>query len=65
MDREGIDEIKRRFGVLQEELRSDVRAVAEGQEALRVEMRRELSAVRAELANESLSGFSRPPTRPR
>jgi len=53
MDRESIDEIKRHFGVLQEELRSDVKAVAEGQEALRDEMRREISAARTEVAHEA------------
>ena len=53
MDRETIDEIKRHFGVLQEQLRSDVKGVAEGQEALRAEMQREFSTVRAELAHES------------
>jgi transposase-like protein len=53
MDRETVEEIKRHFGVVAEQLRSDVRAVAEGQQALQAEMRRELSAVRTEVARES------------
>jgi hypothetical protein len=48
MDRETVDEIKRHFGVVAEELRSDSRAVAEGQS----EMRREMDALRADLARE-------------
>jgi hypothetical protein len=48
MDRETVDEIKRHFGVVAEELRSDIRAVAKGQS----EMRREMDAFRAELARE-------------
>ena len=36
-----------------EQVRSDVRAVAEGQQALQAEMRRELSAVRTEVTRES------------
>jgi predicted phage gp36 major capsid-like protein len=53
MDRETVDEIKRHFGVIQEQVRSDVKGVAEGQQALRAEMQREFSAVRSELAHES------------
>ena len=48
MDRETVDEIKRHFGVVAEELRSDIRAVAEGQS----EMRREMDAFRADVARE-------------
>lgn len=53
MDRETVEEIKRHFGVVSEQLRSDVRAVAEGQQALQAEMRREVSTARTELARES------------
>jgi hypothetical protein len=31
MERDGLDEIKRHFGILTEQVRSDVRAVAEAQ----------------------------------
>ena len=37
MDRETVDEIKRHFGIVAEDLRSDIRAVAEGQQNLRRE----------------------------
>jgi len=52
MDRESVDEIKRHFGVVAEEVRSDVRAVAEGLGALRAEMTREFAGVRADMARE-------------
>jgi hypothetical protein len=74
MDRETVEEIKRHFGAVAEQLRSDVRAVAEGQQAVQAEMRREFSAVRTEVARESeetraliwLSYGDRPPrTKPR
>jgi uncharacterized protein YceH (UPF0502 family) len=48
-----VEEIKRHFGVVAEQLRSDVRGVAEGQQALQAEVHRELSAARTELARES------------
>jgi uncharacterized protein YceH (UPF0502 family) len=53
MDRETVEEVKRHFGVVAEQLRSDLRGVAEGQQALQAEMRRDLSATRTELARES------------
>src|SRR5512133_3728801 len=34
MDRETVDEVKRHFGIVAEDLRSDVRAVAEGQQGI-------------------------------
>ena len=48
MDRETVEEIKRHFGVVAEGLRADVRAVAEGQQALRETFARELQAFRQE-----------------
>jgi len=53
MDRETVDEIERRFGIIAEDLRGDVRAVAEGQQALRAELHREFSSVRSDVARES------------
>lgn len=38
MDANTVEEIKRHFGVVAEGLRSDIRAVAEGQLALREEL---------------------------
>jgi len=66
MDRDTVDEIKRAFGVIAEDLRSDVRAVAEGQAQLRgefdgfreefntfrVEVRKEFDTFRADVRNE-------------
>ena len=52
MDRETVDEIKRHFGVVIEDVKSDVRAVAEGVDALRTEMRAEFAAVRGDTARE-------------
>ena len=40
MDQEAVDEIKRHFGVAGEQLRSDVRAVAEAVGALRTDVNR-------------------------
>jgi hypothetical protein len=54
MDRESVEEIKRHFGIVAEELRGDIRAVAEGQTRLRgdfdtfrVEVRKEFEETRA------------------
>jgi ABC-type phosphate transport system auxiliary subunit len=52
MDREAIDEIKRHFGVVIEDVKSDVRAVAEGVDALRTEMHFEFGAIRKDVARE-------------
>jgi len=38
MDRETVDEIKRHFGVVSEQLRSDVRAVAEALDVFRADV---------------------------
>src|SRR5262245_21979361 len=38
MDSDTVEEIKRHFGVIAEDLRSDIRAVAEGQDLLREEL---------------------------
>lgn len=51
MDRETVDEIKRHFGIVVEDVRSDVRGVAEGVDALRNEMHRENRALREEAAS--------------
>lgn len=51
MDRETVEEIKRHFGIVVEDVRSDVRGVAEGVDALRDEMHREIGAVRGELGS--------------
>ena len=48
MDRETVEEIKRHFGVVAEDLRSEIRAVAEGQQ----DVRRELEVFRADVARE-------------
>lgn len=48
MDAETVEEIKRHFGIVAEGLRSEIRAVAEGQEQLRSEMNERFSEVRAE-----------------
>ena len=53
MDRETVDEIKRHFGIVVEDVRSDVRAVAEGLDSLRTEMHAEFRAVRGDTARES------------
>ena len=52
MDRETVEEIKRHFGVVVEDVRGEVQAVAEGLETLRDEMHREFSSVRSETARE-------------
>lgn len=52
MDRETIEEIKRHFGVLTEGVRADVRAVAEGQQALREEFIRGVQDFRQEVRTE-------------
>jgi phage shock protein A len=49
MDAETVDEIKRHVSVVAEDLRSDVRAVAEAVSAHREEFRREIVGVRTEL----------------
>jgi len=48
MDRESVDEIKRHFSVVAEDLRSEVRAVAEGQQGLKLV----LDEFRADVARE-------------
>jgi uncharacterized protein YceH (UPF0502 family) len=48
MDRETVEEIKRHFGVVAEDLRDEIRAVAEGQQ----DLRRELDGFRGEVTRE-------------
>ena len=48
MDRETVDEVKRHFGIVAEDLRSDIRAVAEGQQNLR----RDVESFRVDVARE-------------
>jgi hypothetical protein len=52
MDREAVEEVKRHFGVVVEGLRSDIRALAEGHQALREEFRREMQDFRQEVRAE-------------
>jgi chromosome segregation ATPase len=49
MDRETVEELKRHFGLVAEQVRSDVRAVAEGQQ----DLRRQVSEIRVDLVRES------------
>ena len=49
MDAETVAEIKRHFSVVAEDVRSDVRAVAEGVSVLREELHREMGGVRTEI----------------
>lgn len=48
MDPQWVDEIKRHFGVVAEQLRSDVQQVAAGQQLLRSEV----DTLRSEMASE-------------
>jgi len=50
MDREAIDEIKRYFGVVTEQLRADVRLVAESVATMAESNRAQFAAVREEIA---------------
>jgi len=50
MDREAIDEIKRHFGVVTEQLRADVRLVAESVATMAESNRAQFAAVREEIA---------------
>jgi hypothetical protein len=52
MSSEIVAEIKRLFGVVTEDLRSEIRAVAEGQVALRDELKRDLLEFRQEVRTE-------------
>lgn len=52
MDRETVDEIKRHFGVVAEDLRKEIRLVGESVSAHRGETSREFAAVRAEFRHE-------------
>ena len=52
MDRETVEEIKRHFGIVVEDVRGEVRGVAEGVQALREEMHRELKGFRSDVAQE-------------
>lgn len=45
MDRETVDEIKRHFGVVSEQIRSDVRVVAEALDPLRTDVERRFEEV--------------------
>jgi hypothetical protein len=49
MDSETVDEIKRHFGVVAEGLRSDIRAIAEGQDVLRVKVETRLAGLEGEV----------------
>ena len=50
MDHETVEEIKRHFGIVVEDVRGEVRLVAEGVGALREEMHGEFETARAETA---------------
>ncbi len=50
MDREAIDEIKRYFGVVTEQIRSEVRLVAETVATMDESNQRQFAAVREEIA---------------
>ena len=52
MDRESVEEIKRHFGVVAEDLRGEIRLVAESLAGLREETRRGLEAGRKEFRDE-------------
>ena len=52
MDRDTVDEIKRHFGVVAEELRQEIRLVAESVAAHREETAREFAAVGSEFRQE-------------
>jgi hypothetical protein len=49
MDRDTVEEIKRHFSIVVEEVRSDVQAVAEAVSGHRQEFRQELELVRGDL----------------
>jgi hypothetical protein len=52
MDRETLEEIKRHFGVVADELRHEIRLVAESVAAHREEMHREFSGAKSEFREE-------------
>jgi hypothetical protein len=52
MDHEAVEEIKRHFGIVAEDVRGEVRGVAEGVAVLREEMHREFEDFRTETARE-------------
>ncbi|MEO8503142.1 MAG: hypothetical protein ABI609_04515 [Acidobacteriota bacterium] len=49
MDRETVDEIKRHFGIVAEDLRSDLRLLADGVASLAQSTRAEFKGVREEI----------------
>ena len=52
MDDDTVEEIKRHFGVVAEDLRDRISAFAEGQDALRTELKAEISELRDETRRE-------------
>ena len=52
MEREAVEEIKRHFGVVADGLRADIRLLAEGQQALREEFKRDMLEFRSEVRAE-------------
>ena len=52
MDHEAVEEIKRHFGIVAEDIRGEVRGVAEGVAVLPEEMHREFEDFRTETARE-------------
>ena len=52
MEDDTVEEIKRYFGVVAEELRDRISAIAEGQDALRTEIKAEISEFRHETRRE-------------
>ena len=52
MDSETVEEIKRHFGIVAEDLRSDIRAVAEGQDLLREQLTSRIDGLEREMRSE-------------
>ena len=52
MDQDAVEEIKRHFGVVAEDLRSDIRAVAEGQDLLREQLSSRIDGLEREMKSE-------------
>jgi hypothetical protein len=52
MDQDAVEEIKRHFGVVAEDLRSDIRAVAEGQNLLREQLSSRIDGLEREMRSE-------------
>jgi polyhydroxyalkanoate synthesis regulator phasin len=52
MDADTVEEIKRHFGIVAEDLRSEIRAVAEGQELLREQLTSKIDGLEREIHSE-------------